>query len=139
MQGIVHRVMPAIGAAAVYHRAKSGTRNSASFKFSWEGFKAWTVGTVGSMVLGSNAAEMTAVLSGAPGPMQLLPPPEYGNGWLHIKADGQDIQLPKSGDPYGEIYTVRGKWWSLCDEQLMDPLNTAPAGSAACTKRMDGD
>jgi len=105
--GIVHGVMPAIGAAAVYRRYKSGTEGS--------------YGT--SLVLGSNAAEMTAVLSSAPGPMQLLPTPEYGNGWLTIKDGAKEYRLPEKGDPYGEIYTVRGKWWSMCQDELMNPLN----------------
>lgn len=107
--GIVHGVMPAIGAAAVYRRFKSGTEGA----------------YVASEVLGNDAAEMTAVLSSAPGPLQLLPTPEYGNGWLRIRDGSQLISLPQAGDPYREIYTVRGKWWSMCDEQLINPLNTA--------------
>lgn len=31
--------------------------------------------------------------------------------------------MPKAGDPYGEIYTVRGKWWSMCEDHLINPLN----------------
>jgi hypothetical protein len=105
--GIVHGVMPAIGAAAVYRRFKSGTEGA----------------YLAAKVLGENAAEMTAVLSSAPGPLQLLPTQEYGNGWLKIK-DGDQVQsLPKNRDPYGEIYTARGKWWSMCEDQLMNPLN----------------
>lgn len=116
--GIVHGVMPAIGAPAVYRRMKAGTENPGS------GFKGWLEGYVGSKILGENAAEMTAVLSGAPGPLQLLPTPEYGNHWLKIKQDnGSEYSLPKSGDPYTEIYTARGEWWSLCEDHLINPLN----------------
>lgn len=104
--GIVHGVMPAIGAAAVYRRFKAGT----------EGDK------VPAMVLGSNAAEMTAVLSTAPGPLQLLPTPEYGDRWLRICEGKNVISLPAKGDPSGEIYAVRGKWWSMCDQSLINPL-----------------
>jgi len=105
--GIVHGVMPAIGAAAVYRRFKAGTEGPAA----------------ASKVLGEDAAEMTAVLSSAPGPMQLLPTPEYGNGWLKVRDGGQVVSLPQQGDPYGEIYTVRGKWWSMCEDRLINPLN----------------
>ncbi len=116
--GIVHGVMPAIGAPAVYRRMKAGTENPG------KGIKGWLEGHIGSKILGENAAEMTAVLSGAPGPLQLLPTPEYGNHWLKIKQDnGAEYSLPKSGDPYGEIYTVRGQWWSLCEDHLINPLN----------------
>lgn len=126
--GIVHGVMPAIGAAAVYRRAKSGTRSAG-------GLKGWAA----SLVLGADAAEMTAVLSTAPGAMQLLPTPQYGTGWLRFRIDGQEIRLPKDGDPYSEIYTVRGKWWSLCDDQLMDPLNDTGAGSVTYKAKMEKD
>lgn len=120
--GIVHGVLPAIGAAAVYRRFKSGTEGD---------FGA-------ALVLGSNAAEMTAVLSSAPGPLQLLPTPEYGNGWLKIKDGAQEYSFPQNGDPYGEIYTVRGKWWSMCEDGLINPLN-AERSSTKKQQRMDAD
>lgn len=66
---------------------------------------------------------MTAVLSESPGPLQLLPTPEYGNGWLKIKDGKTTPPLPTSGDPYGEIYTARGKWWSMLEEHLINPIN----------------
>lgn len=104
--GIVHGVMPTIGAAAVYRRFKSGTEGA----------------RIASEVLGNDAAEMTAVLSSAPGPTQLLPTAAYGNGWLRIKELKGEIGLPKLGDPYAEIYTVRGKWWSMCEDFRINPM-----------------
>lgn len=115
--GIVHGVMPAIGAAAVYRRMKAGTENPK------KGTMSSMAGGAASMVLGGNAAEMTAVLSSAPGPLQLLPSVEYGMNWLKFhdgKKELTHLSLPKA-DPYSEIYTVRGKWWSLCDDFLIDP------------------
>jgi len=100
--GIVHGVMPATGAAAVYKRMKTGTEGLAG------------------LALGPNAASMTAVVGNAPGPLQLLPSPEYGMGWLKIRAGEQLVALPQS-DPYSEIYTVRGAWWGLCDDRLLNP------------------
>ncbi len=114
--GIVHGVMPAIGAAAVYRRFKAGTEDTTP----WYNIK----GAFVASALGNDAREMTAVLSSAPGPMQLLPTPEYGNGWLRIRDGKTTLSLPQRGDPYGEIYAVRGKWWSLCEDHLMNPLNT---------------
>ncbi|WP_425592692.1 esterase/lipase family protein, partial [Caldimonas thermodepolymerans] len=55
--GIVHGVMPAIGAAAVYRRMKAGTETNGSL-----------AGWAAAQVIGANAEEMTAVLSTAPGP-----------------------------------------------------------------------
>lgn len=117
--GIVHGVMPALGAAATYRRMKAGTENPGG------GVAGWFGGYMTSKALGEDAAEMTAVLSTAPGPLQLLPTPEYGNGWLQIKNGAQEEFLPKQNDPYTEIYTVRGEWWSLCEDHLVNPLNTA--------------
>lgn len=115
--GVVHGVMPAIGAAAVYRRFKAGTENPGG------SVKKWAAGKAASEILGGDGAEMTAVLSSAPGPLQLLPTPEYGNGWLQIEDGDRKHALPTSGDPYEEIYTARGKWWSMCEDHLMNPLN----------------
>ncbi|MGL6012006.1 MAG: esterase/lipase family protein, partial [Shewanella oncorhynchi] len=131
IMGIVHGVMPAIGAPALYRRIKSGTEfpnwnvlNTLTFVSGW----------ATSEILGNDAAEMTAVLSGAPGPLQLLPSPEYGNAWFKVQEGKTDhLSLPLAGDPYTEIYTVRGKWWSLCEDTLINPLNkeTDPIKRAA--------
>lgn len=102
--GIVHGVMPATGSATAYKRVKAG------------------VAMPEGLVVGSNAAEVTAVFAQSPGPLQLLPSPEYGMGWLKIKDGGKTVSLPQQ-EPYGEIYTARGKWWSLCDEKLINPLD----------------
>lgn len=107
--GVVHGVMPAIGAAAVYRRLQAGT----------EGDK------IPSWVLGEDAGEMTAVLAGAPGPMQLLPTPQYGNGWLTIRetvaGKRHEFNLPQKSDPYNEVYLVREKWWSMVNDRLINP------------------
>jgi pimeloyl-ACP methyl ester carboxylesterase len=102
--GIVHGVMPATGAAATYKRMKTGTEG------------------VAGLALGPNAATMTAVVANAPGPLQLLPSSEYGMGWLKIRDGEQFVTLPRS-DPYSEIYTVRGAWWGLCDDRLLNPFD----------------
>lgn len=116
MLGIVHGVMPAIGAAAVYRRMKAGTEDPTG----WYN----VAGSITASVLGNDAGEVTAVMSSSPGPLQLLPTPEYGNGWLRVRDGSVEHSLPKSGDPYQEIYTVRGKWWGLAEDHLINPLNT---------------
>lgn len=120
--GIVHGVMPAIGAAAVYRRFKAGTETP---KTSWLHPFDKMKGGVTASILGNDGGEMTAVLSSAPGALQLLPTPEYGNGWLKVKDGSTEYALPKNGDPYGEIYTVRGKWWSMCEDFRIDPRRKA--------------
>lgn len=102
--GIVHGVMPATGAAATYKRMKTGTEGLAG------------------LALGPTAAAMTAVVGNAPGPLQLLPSKEYGMGWLKVRDGERSVSLPQF-DPYSEIYTVRGAWWGLCDDKLLNPAD----------------
>jgi pimeloyl-ACP methyl ester carboxylesterase len=108
--GIVHGVMPATGSATAYRRVKAGTE---------PGGNAVSYGT--SLVLGNMSSKVMPVFAQSPGPLQLLPSPEYGAGWLKIKDGARLIALPESNDPYGDIYTKRGAWWSLIDEDLLDP------------------
>jgi pimeloyl-ACP methyl ester carboxylesterase len=103
--GVVHGVMPTTGAATAYKRVKAGTE-----------------GMTG-IALGADAADMTAVFAQAPGPLQLLPSAEYGNGWLKIKDGTHTESLPAQKDPYSEIYTVRGKWWGLINDKLINPFD----------------
>jgi hypothetical protein len=61
-------------------------------------------------------------LANAPGALQLLPTGSYGNGWLRVTHHGQDLETwPKQGDPYDEIYKVRGKWFALFREEWINP------------------
>ena len=111
--GIVHGVQPAIGAAAAYKRMRAGFEDTAP----WYDNK-----TV--KVLGHVGDNVTAVLANAPGGLELLPTQAYGNGWLQVMHNGQPLAAwPKNGDPYEEIYKVRGKWWSLFREEWINPSN----------------
>nr|WP_082664668.1 hypothetical protein [Burkholderia ambifaria] len=110
--GIVHSVMPTLGSATAYKRVKAGWESGDTFK---DG--------IGRKVLGATAAEITAVFAQSPGPLQLLPTKNYGNGWLKIRDGDRFYSLPRKGDPYSEIYTQRGKWWGLIDDKLINPLD----------------
>ncbi|MBS8269433.1 hypothetical protein DYI26_11940 [Halomonas litopenaei] len=104
--GIAHGVMPTIGAAVFYRRMKCGTDGD----------------PVIARVLGADAPAMTAVLARAPGPLELLPTPEYGAGWLKIRRDGELVcSLPIAGAPYNDIYLVRDQWWSMLEVELANP------------------
>ncbi|WP_136068472.1 esterase/lipase family protein [Modicisalibacter radicis] len=110
--GIVHGVMPTTGAAVFYRRMKSGTESQAFSPSSW----------ATSQVLGASSREMTAVLAQAPGPLQLVPTPEYGSGWLRIEKQGESaLTLPTANDPYTDIYLEREHWWGMMDEALAMP------------------
>jgi hypothetical protein len=126
--GIVHGVMPSVGAAATYTRMKSGAEGNGVVSHIAKTVMGETeaesiINAIGAKILGENAAEMTAVLSQSPGPLQLLPGTEYGLHWLKFKAGNQVCSKPKT-EPFEEIYSVRGKWWSLCEDHLINPNNT---------------
>jgi pimeloyl-ACP methyl ester carboxylesterase len=102
--GIVHGVMPTTGAATAYKRVTTGTEGPAG------------------PVLGPDNASVTPVFAQSPGPLQLLPSVEYGMGWLKVR-DGQNLTSLPVADPYAEVYLQRGKWWSLIDDNLINPLD----------------
>lgn len=116
--GIVHGEQPANGAAAAYHHCRNG------------------YGGMDGLVLGRNAAQVTAVFANAPGAMELLPNQQYNDQgspaerrWLKVRLGGQAtpiLQLPES-DPYKDIYLQKDAWWRLTDPNLIDP----------CGKRKD--
>ncbi|WP_238814043.1 esterase/lipase family protein [Herbaspirillum rubrisubalbicans] len=117
--GVVHGVMPAIGAPATYKRIRAG----------FEG--------VSQVVLGRNAADCTAVMANAPGPLELLPTSQYKTWtnrgeqhWLRtsyraIGQSGMPEELESflgEGDPYANIYLNNTPdWWKLVREDLIDP------------------
>jgi len=110
--GVVHGVMPAIGAAVAYRRCKVGMRD--------ESF-------VAGLVIGSNGREVTAVFAQAPGALQLLPTAEYQKGWLKIKGeDGRETDSLPAGDPYEEIYLQRDRWWGLVRPEWLRPQGGRP-------------
>jgi pimeloyl-ACP methyl ester carboxylesterase len=128
--GILHGVMPAVGAAVAYRRCKLGMRE--------EDFGA-------GLVIGSNGQEVTAVFAQAPGALQLLPSQLYNARWLRIQArNGQaELVLPAAGqqagtcDPYTEIYAVRDKWWGLVKEQWLAPTGGQPISWDVYVRTLD--
>lgn len=102
--GIVHGVMPTTGAATAYKRVTTGSEG------------------IAGPVLGPNNVTMTPVFAQSPGPLQLLPSVEYGTGWIKIRNGSKQTSLPVA-DPYTEVYLQRGKWWSLVNDHLINPLD----------------
>jgi pimeloyl-ACP methyl ester carboxylesterase len=121
--GVIHGVQPATGAPATYKRMRAG-------------FEA-----IEQVVLGRNAAEVTAVLCNAPGALELLPSADYNSGkpWLRVvnkkKVGGKDVvedlmpPLPSAGDPYTDIY-ASSAWYGMvpaANEKLIDPAKMNPS------------
>ena len=104
--GIVHGVMPAIGAGAAYKRMRCGVEGD----------------DIAAKVIGNKGTLMTAVLGNAQGGLELLPNQAYGNNWLQVKHKGGTIKsLPAKGDPYEEIYKLKDKWYGLLDAGALNP------------------
>jgi broad specificity phosphatase PhoE len=126
--GIVHGVMPAIGAPAAYKRMRAGFEDPGMMGDPQESLAAKVAGNYGD--------EVTAVLANAPGGLQLLPTEAYGNGWLRVTHNGRDLDTwPKQGDPYSEIYKVRGKWYALFREDWINPSGLQPEQGGGTFKR----
>ncbi len=121
--GIVHSVMPAIGAAAAYRRMRAG--------FEGGGIADWVIGNQGS--------EVTPVLANAVGGLQLLPCEAYGNDWLKIVGHNGEVlkSLPKNGDPYEEIYKRTDVWWGLLREAWINPAGADMCGVEQTRKHLE--
>jgi hypothetical protein len=107
--GVVHGVMPSVGAAVAYRRCKVGMKTE-----DW----------ASALVIGSTGKEVTAVFAQAPGALQLLPSQLYGSNWLKINGPNgaAELSLPATGgDPYESIYLERKKWWGLVNETWLSP------------------
>ncbi|EOA04742.1 hypothetical protein HFRIS_011323 [Herbaspirillum frisingense GSF30] len=118
--GVVHGVMPALGAPATYKRIRAGFEGAAQ------------------VILGRNGAECTAVMANAAGPLELLPTNQYrtwANGverhWLRVSYISMGQRgFPEEmesflgeGDPYANIYLNNTTdWWKLVREDLIDPV-----------------
>lgn len=130
--GVVHGVMPAIGAPAAYKRMRAGFEDPGLMHTSPSVIEASIV----AKVLGNYGDEVTAVLANAPGGLELLPSEAYGNGWLRVRHNGHDLEAwPKQGDPYKEIYKVSGKWYALFREDWINPSKSTEKKGGGTFKR----
>lgn len=126
--GIVHGVMPAIGAPAAYKRMRAG--------FEDPGMMSSVTESLAAKVAGNFGDEVTAVLANAPGGLELLPTESYGNGWLRVRHIGRDLEAwPKQGDPYSEIYKRRGTWYALFREDWINPSGRTPRQAGGTFER----
>ena len=126
--GVVHGVQPVTGSAAAYWRMKAGFERPQHVKKSLSGVKQYAQDTVSTWVLGTNGEEVTALLGNMPGGLQLLPSLDYKSNegsskWLQFR-DAEDKvidALPKSGDPYEEIYKNQQAYWRLVNPEHLRP------------------
>lgn len=139
--GVIHGVMPALGAPAVYRRMACGTESSSPDNNPLENLEAAALATI----LGDTTEKTTAVLATSPGALELLPNHLYPGPWLHVRvttsvgnpqssggaknmvagnstATGDCLHLPgaRSPNPY-DLYRDMTPWYRLINPALADP------------------
>jgi pimeloyl-ACP methyl ester carboxylesterase len=140
--GVIHGVMPALGAPAAYRRMACGTESSSPDHGPLDNLAAAAL----AKILGETTEKTTAVLATAPGALELLPNHLYPAPWLHVRvtttlgksppssgasdhkatrtglSPGDYLHLPsaKSPNPY-DLYRDMGSWYRLINPALVDP------------------
>lgn len=122
--GIIHGVMPALGAPVAYRRIACGTEGGYFTNHLFD-----NIGAGGfAEVAGDSPEETTPVMALAPGVLQLLPNHLYPRPWLFLKTvqavNGKDevrdhVALP-DGNPY-DFYRDTVSWYRMIDPRLADP------------------
>lgn len=122
--GVVHGVMPALGAPVCYRRIACGTETSSPTNYPLANI---AMGKFAD-IAGRTAAETTPVMATAPGPLELLPNDQYPKPWLFAsvmvraaKAPTDLVPLPV-GSSY-ELYRDTSSWYRMIDPGLADPAN----------------
>jgi pimeloyl-ACP methyl ester carboxylesterase len=121
--GIVHGVMPALGAPVCYRRIACGTEasspsNGKIANIAMEKF---------AEIAGRNSQETTPVMGTAPGPLELLPNHLYPQPWLYARLTNtrgvqEDIPLVQPENAY-EFYRDFDCWYRMINLATADPAN----------------
>jgi len=131
--GVIHGVMPALGAPVCYRRIACGTEKWSPSNGEVGNIKAEHV----AEILGQTPMDTMAVMATSPGALQLLPNHIYPQPWLHIclvsRVNNKDVprdvaHLPV-GNPY-DLYRDMECWYRLVDPELVDPAGKHLGGIA---------
>jgi pimeloyl-ACP methyl ester carboxylesterase len=131
--GVIHGVMPALGAPACYRRIASGTERTNPSDGPLEKPVTETVADI----LGDTPERTMPVMAHSPGALQLLPNHLYPNTWLHLcmvshvnnKDTARDVAHLPGANPY-ELYRDMQSWYRLFDPQLLDPAGKSHGDQA---------
>jgi hypothetical protein len=119
--GIIHGVMPAIGAPLVYRRMVAGMEGGGTNKAL--GVRVDLLNVFDNLA-GRNTYETTPIMANSPGVLELLPSHLYPKGWLKVEEQIPErtvFALPTGNDPYTEIYKEKNAWYRLVNPRLLDP------------------
>lgn len=125
--GVVHGVMPALGAPVCYRRIACGTERASP---SNDDFKNFVAGKFAE-IAGETPEDTTPVMAVAPGVLELLPNHLYPPHWLTVSMSRNShspgvppeqveyLRLPK-GNPY-DLYRDLKSWYRVINPALVDP------------------
>lgn len=139
--GVIHGVMPALGAPAAYRRLACGTESDSPDNGPVDNLAASRL----AQILGETTEKTTPVLATSPGALELLPNHLYPGPWLHVRVmtgvvtppvssgghtngpgsspEKRDcLHLPdaKVPNPY-DLYRDLTPWYRLINPALADP------------------
>lgn len=122
--GVIHGVMPALGAPVAYRRIACGTEGGQFTNGLSDNIKAGAF----AEIAGDTRAETTPVMATAPGVLQLLPNHLYPKPWIVIKTvrtvnrkeEVRDLLALPDGNPY-DFYRDMNSWYRMIDPGLADP------------------
>jgi pimeloyl-ACP methyl ester carboxylesterase len=130
--GIVHGVMPALGAPLAYRRLACGTECENPGNDGIDNYKAGKFADIA----GRRPEDTTPVLSVAPGALELLPNQLHPKPWLHVRVmsspgAGQKqemvndcLHLPNESQPNPyDLYRDMTSWYRLINPDLADPAD----------------
>ncbi|MGZ4819084.1 MAG: esterase/lipase family protein [Terriglobales bacterium] len=122
--GVIHGVMPALGAPVCYRRIACGTEGSSPSN----GKGANAISGYSAEIFGNRPELTMPVMSTSPGPLELLPNHIYPQRWLQVgmrsRVNNKDVtrdlvHLP-TGNPY-DLYRDTKSWYRLIDINFVDP------------------
>jgi len=119
--GIIHGVMPALGAPACYRRLACGTEDNSPTNSMVDNFLAGGF----AAIAGKDESETTPVLAVAPGPLELLPNHLYPKPWLFLelmpKTKQRSTVVELSFENPYNFYRNFRSWYRAIDLALVDP------------------
>lgn len=142
--GVIHSVMPALGAPVAYRRLACGTETSSPSNDLRGNFEASRL----AKILGETTEQTTPVLATSPGALELLPNHLYPQPWLHVRiiksvglpqaagygakddvvrlreAAADYLHLPnaRNPNPY-DLYRDLTSWYRLVNPAIADPAD----------------
>lgn len=122
--GVIHAVMPALGAPVAYRRIACGTEGSHFTSTITDNLKT----SAFVSIAGDTSAKTTPVMALSPGILQLLPNHFYPGPWLTIKTmrrvnhkdEVRDLLTLPDGNPY-DFYRDMKSWYRMIDPDLANP------------------